>query len=179
MKTFSTISFLLLAVILYACTTLKVSDTESDNNFDLSNYQTYNFYGLKPNGDTVLLAYTYGADIFESEIASRLNERGLLVSHNPDLFVNTGAILEDKIKTRQTDIREIPKSLGVDSWKSQEVVEESFREGSVILHFVDRKQNKIVWKGTAEGVIPSHPKKLESSVKKVVNDFFATIPYTN
>ncbi len=51
-----------------------------------------------------------------------------------------------------------------------------YRQGTVTIDIVDRKQNKLVWQGAIEDIIPQKDLKLEKAIKKGVEKLFASYP---
>ncbi len=51
-----------------------------------------------------------------------------------------------------------------------------YREGTVTVEFVDRKENKLVWQGAVQDIIPEKDSKLEKTIKKGVDKLFASYP---
>lgn len=163
----------------WACSTVKIVDTEPADNFSLSNYRTFNFYDVEAEGNALSADYLKRVDILKSEIAKQLQKRGLSHSTSePELLVNLGIVVEEKVQTRQTDLRtDAPRYIGQRrySWKSEQVEVGRYKHGTVTVHLVDRAQNKMMWRGIAEGVIPTKTKKLERTIAEGAQELFARI----
>jgi hypothetical protein len=87
--------------------------------------------------------------------------------------------VNEEVQTRQTDFRtDAPRYLGQRnySWKSQQVEVGRYREGTVTVHIVDRKQNKLVWKGAVQDIIPQKESRVEKTITKGVEKLFAEYP---
>lgn len=171
--------FGLLLLGLAACTSVKVLNTKAADDFKLSDYHTFDFYEVRTSGDTLGEAFEERVELLKNEIARELSEIGLSrSSSNPDLKVNLGIVVEEKVQTRQTHIREAPIYIGQRrySWKSEEVEAGRYREGTVSVDMVDPEQNELVWQGVAEGVIPRSNRKLKRTIQEGVEELFSQIP---
>lgn len=173
----------LLMMLVYGCSTVRVVNTEKEDNFSLQQYQTYGFYNIEPDGDTVLHemeGYYANIDILKQEVARQLEKRGLTQSSQPQLLVNIGSVVEEKVQTRQTDFREAPIYMGQRryTWKSKEVEVNRYKLGTVTVHLVDRATNKLVWRGVVEGVVPKDQEKFRKRVAEGMEKLFGIIPTT-
>ncbi len=166
-----------LFLLFQACSTVNVLETEADESFDLSQYKTFNFFEADGIEDPIPPAQREGMDILKEKIADELQEKGLTISNNPDLLVNIGVVVEDKTQTRETNIMEAPRYIGQRrySWQSEEVVTNRYRMGTVTLHLVEREENKLVWRGVAEGVIPENNRRLRNRIEQGVEDLLSEI----
>lgn len=149
-------------VLLFAsCSGLRVFDTDTDPGFKLSNYKTFDFYKLEATGDTIPVNFADNADIMKASITKHLIQKGLQPSpSNPDLLVNIGIVVEEKIQTRETDFRDRTLYTGQRnySWKSEEIEVGRYKQGTATVHLVDAHTNKLVWKSSVDGVVPENPK---------------------
>jgi hypothetical protein len=163
----------------FACSSVKVIGTEPAENFQLADYRTFDFYQVEASGDTLSQAFTERVGILQTEITQALEKRGL--SHrttNPDLLINLGVVVNEKVQTRQTDIRtDPPNYVGQRryTWQSQEVEVGRYREGTVSVHLVDRQRNALVWQGTAEGVVPAKTNQLQKQAAEGVEKLFSRL----
>ena len=100
-------------------------------------------------------------------------------SSNPDLLINIGIVVQEKIQTRQTDFRtDAPKYIGQRnySWKSEEIETGRYREGTVTLHVVDAAQHKLIWKSGISDIIPEKESKTESVINEGIRKLFLKYP---
>lgn len=174
-----TLYTLFLLLCLTACSSVRILNTEAADNFNLSNYQTYDFYDIEISGDTVSQAFEERVELLKNGIAQELDKLGLTRnSSNPDLLVNLGIVVEEKTQTRQTNIQEAPIYIGQRrySWKSEEVEVGKYSQGTVSVDLVDAKQNELVWQGVAEGVVPDNTKRLKKTIGEGVEELFSQIP---
>lgn len=170
----------LLAVLLTGCSSAKVMNVEKADAVEFQTYKTFDFYKIEASGDTASQKFAERIGKLEDAIALKMQRLGYLLSKtNPDLVINIGIAVSGKTQTRQTDFRtDAPRYIGQRrySWKSEQVEVGSYREGTVVVHVVDRKENKMVWKGEVQDIIPEKESRLEKTIKKGVEKLFADYP---
>lgn len=97
-------SFCLLWLALAACSPVRVLDTEAEEGFRLSGYKTFDFFEVDATG-VELEPYTPQLDRVKQEIARQLEQRGLHQNAAaPDLKINLGVVVAEKVQTRETNI---------------------------------------------------------------------------
>jgi hypothetical protein len=168
---------------LVSCSSSKVVNTQSAEGVDFKNYKTFNFYKLNTAGigaDTLSTDYQTNIALLQSAITREMQQRGYELSvDEKDLLVNIGIVVQEKIQTRQTDFRtDAPKYIGQRnySWKSEDVEVGSFREGTVTVDIVDVKENKKIWEGTVEDVIPEKQSKVAETIQRSIHKLFQNYP---
>ncbi len=62
------------------------------------------------------------------------------------------------------------------SWKSEEVVTGKYREGTIVIDFVDAANNRMVWQGGASGIIPEKTKNFNEEINQVISEVIAKVP---
>jgi hypothetical protein len=169
-------SALVILISVAGCSGARVLNTEKAEDVNLHNYKTFDFFQVEASGDTSSSVFNQHITKLEDAIALELQKHGYLLSKtNPDLLINIGLVVDEKTQTRQTDyLTDAPRYIGQRrySWKSQEVEVARYREGTVTLDFVDRGLNKLVWKGTVQGVIPEKEAKVDATIKKGISKLF-------
>lgn len=167
-------------IVLAACGSAKVINTEKAEDANFTAYKTFDFYQVEAGGDTISQQFSEQIIKLEDAIALKMQEMGYLLSKtNPDLLINIGVVVREKVQTRQTDFRtDAPRYIGQRrySWKSEDVEVGRYREGTVTVHAVDRKQNKLVWKGAVQDIIPQNESKLDAVIKKGIKKLFTDYP---
>lgn len=168
----------LLLIIISACSPVRVSKTKAAEGFNLTDYQTFNFFRQDPAAGNIPEHYQDEMDLIKAEIASHMKKNGLSLSSEPDLQINIGAVAEDKATTRETNIRDAPRYMGQRrySWEREEIVVEEYTLGTVTVEIVGKEANQLLWKGVAKGVIPDDPEKLRKTIEEGVEKLFAKIP---
>lgn len=167
--------------IIGACTSAKVLNREPSDNFSLAQYKTFNFFEVDAGGDSTLTDADYQAGIalLKREIARQLTLHGLQQSANPDLKVNIGLVVKEKVQTRDTDFRtDAPRYVGQRrySWKSEQVEVGRYKEGTATVHLVDNAKNQMVWRGVVEDVIAAKPDKRDAQVTAAMAELFKDMP---
>lgn len=167
-----------LLLLFYSCSPVRVSNTKASEDFSLAKHQTFNFLGEGTEKGSIPAQYQDEMDLIKAEIAFRLEQKGLKLSQEPDLLINIGAVAEDKAVTRETNFRDAPRYIGQRrySWKSEEIVVEEYKMGTITVEIVDRETNRLVWRGVAKGVIPEDQEKLRKNIQEGVEKLISKIP---
>ncbi|WP_266365980.1 DUF4136 domain-containing protein [Tellurirhabdus rosea] len=171
--------FLLLTGLVWACSSVRVVDTKADNGFSLARYKTYNFYSVETTGDSGRVSIRPQVDRLKEAITRELESRGLRRAAQPDLLVNIGLNVAEKVQTRQTSLlTDPPNYIGQRryTWRSREVEVGRYKQGTVDIHLVDRSRNEMVWQGVAEGVIPDKPDKRQKRANESMAKLFEKVP---
>lgn len=170
----------LMVIFIASCSSVKVLSTEKGDGVDFRQYKTFDFYSVEAKGDTSASRFNDRVILLEDAIALEMQNRGYLLSKtNPDLLINIGIAVNEEIQTRQTDFRtDAPRYIGQRrySWKSENVEVGRYREGTVTVHLVDSIQNKMVWKGAVQDVIPARDANVEKAVKQGISKLFKRFP---
>lgn len=180
MKVFTGLALLCLAFLCTSCgSSYNVLKSQSEENFHLASYPTYGFYQVDAKGDTVAAKFGQNLEYIKSAITRNLKARGLNEAQDPALKINIGLSVEKKAQTRQTDFRTDGMMTYIGqrnySWHSQDVVVGYYREGTMMIDFVQTTDNKMVYQGGGEGILPEK-KDLKEGIDKLVDDIFAKIP---
>lgn len=167
------------AVALASCGGPRVISSESAPGIDLSNYKTFDFYKIRASGDTLPDKFSARTAMIEKAIEAQLIDRGFTRNANPDLLVNIGIVVAEKVQTRMTDIRtDAPMYIGQRNyrWKSEEVEVGRYRLGTATMDLVDARTNSLVWESVVEDVIPDKDSKVEATIAKGVERMFSKFP---
>ena len=174
MKALHAFYLLLSALLILGCASPQVVTKSKSDSFSFSNYHSFAFYKVSTQGDTIPRAYQDNLDHLKKAISLQLQNKGLTPDeNNPDLLVNLGIVIEEKLQTRETDFRtDAPKYIGQRNyhWESEEIVVGKYRLGTLDLHLVDAKNQTLVWQCAISGVIPesekNRSKKLNEALRK-------------
>jgi hypothetical protein len=174
-------SALLLAAFLCACSGVKVLNAEVADNTDLKQYKTFDFYNVKASGDTLSNMFNERIAMLKEAIGTELTQRGYVqTSANPDLLVNIGVQVSEKVQTRTTDWATdgAPRYIGQRnySWKSEELEVGRYREGTVTVHLVDAFKKKMVWKGAIQGVVSDKNSNAQKNMQQGMKALFERFP---
>jgi Domain of unknown function (DUF4136) len=172
--------YIFFALLLASCSATKVSKTESAPGVDFGSFKTFDFYKLQASGDTISANFKNSTELLQNAIAAELEKRGYTKSEvNPDMLVNIGVVVEEKIQTRQTDLRtDMPMYIGQRNykWESKEIETGRYRVGTMTLDMVDAKKNTMLWTGVVEDIIPEKTEKLQTTIDKGVAELFKRYP---
>lgn len=178
-KTILILAGLCFIVAFTRCSTVRVLQAEGTDQFSLSEYKTYNFYQPDVDGDSIGPAFSAQVDMLKMEVAREMEQHGLKRdTANPELLVNLGITVEDKVQTRETNIREAPIYIGQRrySWRSTEVPVGRYKKGMFALDLVDPADNKMVWQGKVEGIVPDKISELQEAISEGVTKLFERMP---
>lgn len=160
-----------------------MSDYDPGANFGA--YNTYNFVeGAGPeygNYQSFFTKYVIAAVTIEME------KRGYTKSNDPDLVVNFGAILDDKIDVRTTSA---PMTGGYYGYRrgaygawggygyATETHVSEYTEGTFNIDIIDNRRHQLVWEAVGIGRITDKKREnLEETVRNGVPNYFAQYPF--
>lgn len=151
--------------------------------FQLADYQTFGFYGLDVKGDTST-QFQKNVHLLKAGIIQQMENRGLKENPNPELKINIGISVEEKIHTRETGLMTDPGTFNYIgqrryTWKTETVEVGRYKKGSISLDFVDAHKNQAVWMAVSEKIIPKKEKKMPGEILKIVDAFFTKINGTS
>lgn len=173
-------SVYLFLLLLTACSSTKVLNAEKAEGVDFTGYKTFDFYKAEAKGDTISQNFSNRVEKLEDAIALKMQKFGYLLSKtNPDLLINIGIVENKEVQTRQADFRtDAPRYVGQRhySWKSEQVDAANYREGTVAVDIVDAKQNKLVWTGAVQDILPDSESRVDATIKKGVNKLLSGYP---
>lgn len=171
---------LLISALVFGCSPIQVISNDFNPEAANRDYKTFNFYDVKvktPNPESVKKERV---DMLKNAVKENLEEVGLTLSDKPDVWVNIGVLVENKLQTRETDIREAPIYIGQRNyhWESEEVVVGEYKEGTVTIDLIDAKTNEMVGQSVASSVIVDNDVKLQKRIdvgmEKVFEDLWAS-----
>ncbi|MCE7041969.1 DUF4136 domain-containing protein [Dyadobacter sp. CY312] len=181
MKTIKLLVFILSAFLFSSCqSSYKILKAKQETGFKLSNYSTYGFYEIEAQGDTNSETFEKNIQVIKDALATNLKKRGLNEAQDPAIKINIALSVKEEIQTRQTNFLNdgYPRYMGQRryTWKSEEVPVGKYREGTMLLDFVETENNKMVWEGGAKGILPDKEKKLSDKIGEAVAEIFTRIP---
>jgi Domain of unknown function (DUF4136) len=171
---FATPCMLALALaLLCACQTTPQIRTNTSPAANLSAYRTYGFE-TQPGADLAVSSY------FEAAISREMDARGYLrVDSNPNLLVSFKANVQERAVVDSTPG---PLSGGYYGGRAgmstpAEVTTSRSQLGTANVDLIDTSQGKVVWTGSAEGLLSSAAvKNPQSAVDTAVTQMFAQFP---
>lgn len=174
-------SIVIVLLMLAACSGVKIQGVEKADDFSVSKYKTFGFFEVVQKGSAVGPNYESNLNLLKESIIKQMSLKGIALSDiNPDLLINIGIVLEEKVQTRETSFtnpadRTAYMGQRNYSWKSEEVEVDRYREGTVTVDLVDRAQNKLVWQGSAQSVVPEKQKKVPSVIDDAMAQLFSKV----
>jgi Domain of unknown function (DUF4136) len=160
-------------VLLSACHTAPEIRANADPAVNLSGYRTYGFE-TRPGTDRAV------SDYFEVAISREMDARGYLrVDSNPNLLVSFSASVQERAVVDST-----PGPLSGDYYGARagmstppEVTTVRSQLGTAIIDVVDTSRWKVVWTGSAEGLLSrAAARSPKSAVDTAVTQMFAQFP---
>lgn len=166
-----------------ACSSVSIKNVKKDDSFSIAKYKTFNFYDVQSSGDAIGENYKANLDLLKEAITKEMKLKGLSQNTSePDLLINIGIVLLQKVQTRESSISDPGARNNVTymgyrnySWKSETVEISRYREGTVTLDFVDRASNKLVWQGSAESIVPEKEKNVPTLIQEGMQKLFMKV----
>ena len=173
--------FLACMISIVACSSgIKVANVSTAQNADFGKYKTFGFYEVKASGDTITAGFTERVGYLKNAIVTEMTTRGFTAAANPDLFINIGIVVKEEIQTRKTDWATDGRYTYMGQrnykWESKEIETGRYRNGTVSVHIVDAAQRNMLWKGTAQGVVPEKEKNIPQAAANGMKELFAQFP---
>jgi len=172
MKTIVLGSMITLALVLAACNPTYI-EHDYDRDADFGQFKTFAWLEQTTMTEGTPQAVQQSG-LLEARIKRAVNEgleqKGLrLVESEPDLIIAYHIGVQD-----YTEIRRTGTGWGFD--RNTRV--DQFQEGTFFLDLIDARQDKLVWRGIAEGVLDEYPspEKMDREVKDMVNRLLKKYP---
>jgi len=168
------------------CSSISVR-SDYDQDADFTRYQTFGWLP-QPTGSMSGSAAQAQArnDLMDKRILSAVNnqlvDRGMQIdTTEPDLLLAYHTGVQDKVNV--TDWGYSYPSYGAwgyggYGYGGRDIDVYSYQEGTFILDFIDGKTQRLVWRGTATGVLDSSPsaEKSEKNINTAVEKILAQYP---
>lgn len=170
------------AVLFTHCASVRVFNTETATDAEPVKYKTFGFYELIATGDTISNTFMERTAILKTAIRNQMELKGYrYVDTKADLLVNIGIVVKQEIQTRQTNWQNDGRFTYMGqrnySWKSEEVEVGRYRDGTLTLHIVETARNKMIWKGSMEGVVPEKSDPSGKTANEALAKLFAQYPF--
>lgn len=168
--------------LVFACTSCsytRVTVHPSNSSIELTDYQSFDFFELDASGDTTE-ALQQTIAYLKSQVVREMEKRGLTRNSGaPELKINLGINIQEKTQTRETSLTDPGEWTYIGqrnyTWESRTVEVGTYKEGSLIMHVVDARDNRAIWVGIIEGVMPENPGKRQKAMEKAVKALFEKI----
>ncbi len=169
MKALKSLVFVLFAISLASCSSVRVS-ADYDKSVDYSQYKTYAFY--KDGIDKVKVHDLDKKRILKA-IERELQAKGMTASDNPDVLVNIFTEASERV-----DVNQWGYGWGWSPWVwggSTATVSKS-TEGTLYIDLIDAKKKELVWQGVGEGVLTKNIDRKEERINEFVNKILEKYP---
>ena len=178
MKLCTLLSFLLLTFLINACTPVRVVSTDEKEGVDFASYNTFNFLDISLKNDSLQQDSLPEIKMLKDAIIFQMEELGYTLSDDPDLWVNIGIVVKEKVQIRQTTIRDAPIYIGQRRyhWESEEIVVDEYEEGMVTVDIIDVAQNERIWEGVAVGMVTENDQKMKKRINDAMELLFNRFP---
>jgi hypothetical protein len=177
MKSGKTSLITLFIPVLFSCASPQVVLVEKADKVAFTSYKSYNFYA---EDDSLSKQLAWALGVAKLAIADEMNRRGFKQANSDaDLLINIGMVIREQVETRQTNFQQdAPRYIGQRrySWKSEEVEAGRYNQGTISVHVVDGKENKMIWKGVVESVVPKRQQKVQQAVREGIQKLFTRFP---
>ncbi|MCM8568114.1 DUF4136 domain-containing protein [Gramella jeungdoensis] len=164
---------------------------------DLKKLESYDSYAYLPNKDTIISRdydnYTIQETIIET-INANMNEEGyVLDKRQPDVLVYVHPMFDEEIAVNANPvytnyayyrpgfyIGPYYKDYMYDNYftiqrvDGPRVKQIPYRERSIVIDFIDRRSNEILWRGTADETIET--RRLQREIRQYIDEIFKDFP---
>jgi hypothetical protein len=147
---------------------------------DFNQYHTYDFYQITAQGDTSHVSFNIRTNVIKNAVSNEMNKRGFKkVTANPDLLINIGIVSKSQIQNKTSNFGQGgPYYMGQPNyqWKTSDQEIGRYKDGTATMHLVDAKQNKLVWQGSVQGIVPDRELQLEAAIQQAIEKLFTKFP---
>lgn len=177
------ILLILTLVIWSSCApTRVVVEKNKYEDFKLGRYSSFDFAQIDTPNDS-LVPYQQIVAQLKENITAAMVSRGLkLDTAAPDLKINLGVVVADKVQTRETNVTSDPFTYSGQRtyyWEVREIPVNTYREGSLTVHFVNNPGNVLVWAGMISEVVPKKEEEKPAAIQDAVDQIFKYIDLNN
>ena len=164
----------LLIVILFSCNSTKIS-SDYDRNANFSEYKTFGF----TKASEKLPANELVRNRVFNAIRNNLKSKGLSESDTPNILIDLGLKTKDKKKYTTNNVG-LSGFYGK-RWRIGTGVSKSFTkekeytEGTLVINLIDAQKDKLLWMGSASGVINGKAIE-EENLANTINKILASFP---
>ncbi len=167
MKCYSLFVFMITAVLLTSCNTVRVT-YDFDRATDFNTYKTYNFH---QKGIDKLELNDLDKRRILAAIDVQMAAKGFTKSDNPQLYINVLASSKEKINIDNGYYGGYWGSY----WGGPSRVYQ-YTSGTIILDIVDNARNILVWQGAGSGLNVSNLNSKSDDIPKAIEEILAKFP---
>ncbi len=168
-------------IFITACSSVKIIGVNKTDDFSISRYKAFSFYEVSTSGDAIGPNFQDNLKLIKEAIVKEMSAKGItMVADNPDLLVNIGIVVSEKVQTVETNFSnplDRTAYMGTRNyhWEAGEKAVGTYREGTVTVHLVDRAASKLVWQGSADSVLPEKQKGVPALIEEAMKNLFAKV----
>jgi hypothetical protein len=178
---------LVIAFTAMACGT--TAHIEKDETVNFSKYKTFAWVGEKEKSLKDRHSNNITDSHIKSAVAKQLEKAGWVENKNhPDVLLDYNILVENSVREENNPVYSSPftryyynpytRRLVGFYYPSQmmgyENYEIPYKEGTITLHMIDRRTDKLIWQGWTSDAVNSHnltSKEVNSSVKAILKKF--------
>jgi hypothetical protein len=183
---------LMLMAVIIAVTAMACGATahiEKDETVNFSTYKTYAWVSEKEKSLKDRNSNSLTDSQIKSAVAKQLQKAGWVESKNrPDVLLDYNILVENAVREQNNPVYSRPftryyynpftrRIVGFyypSQMMGYESYEIPYKEGTMTLHMIDNKTNKLIWQGWTSDAVNSHnltSKEVNSSVKAILKKF--------
>src|SRR5690554_953642 len=171
MKALKSLVFVLFAISLASCSSVRVS-ADYDKSVDYSQYKTYAFY--KDGIDQVKIHDLDKKRILKA-VERELQAKGMAASENPDVLINIFTEATERVDVNQWNYGYGwgwgPFGMGMNHSTVNRTT-----EGTLYIDLIDGKKKELIWQGVGEGALTKNIERKEERINEFVNKILAKYP---
>lgn len=156
--------------------------SDYDKNTNFGQYKTFSLYKTDSMGSAIS---TLNQERILNAVVSEMTKKGFQqTSSNPDLLVNTVAVLKDKVAlSSNTDYYGYGGvyrpyywggGLGASSTTTYNV--QNYKDGSLIIDVVDAASKRLVWQGVGNSEIDKPLKDPDAAISQAIGKIMTNFP---
>jgi len=161
--------------LLVGCGSTSKVFTDYDKSANLDQYQTFGWLTQTEieERNNPLYYNELNDKRIKFAVGEQMESRNYRFSENPELLIHYHIIINDR-----TMLRTDPYGYYGPYWMTTEVTMYEYREGTLIVDFMDAATNSLVWRGWVTNFLKnSDPQKMEKSMNDAVNMIFSKYTY--
>ena len=142
-----------------------------DKTADFGQFHTYNFKIPRDNPEAPIAFNEINQNFLKGAISNEMVQKNYKISDDPNLMISFYLKVEDRM-----EIYDYGPYYGYDrGWTDHKTY--YYKIGTLTIDLVDTNRNRLVWQGSAIGVLPKTNKNAEEKINLVVNRIFSKYPY--
>ena len=191
MKSRSNIMLMFMAIVIamaaMACGA--TAHIEKDETVNFSSYKTYAWVSEKDKSLKERNSNSLTDSHIRAAVTKQLQKAGWVESKTrPDVLLDYNIMVENTVKEKSNPVYSRPYTRYYYNPYSKRIVgfyypsqmmgyesyEIPYKEGTITLHMIDRKSDKLIWQGWSSDAVNSHnltSKEVNSSVKAILRKF--------